>query len=169
MDKSNPSLEFKNTVLLVKDIQKSKEFYVSILQQEIEMDFGRNVGFKSGLAIWERNYAIELMNDAITKKTDTITTEPTKGHTLELYFEIPTINDFQSGLKEKNIRFVHELITQPWQQRALRFYDPDDYIIEVAEPMWAVVVRLNKEGQTPEEINQKSMMPLEIIKQILKT
>ena len=51
MDGKRSSLQFKNTVLLVKDVQKSKKFYIEALHQEIEMDFGKNIGFKSGLAI----------------------------------------------------------------------------------------------------------------------
>jgi catechol 2,3-dioxygenase-like lactoylglutathione lyase family enzyme len=37
---------YHNTVLLTKDIEKSKDFYNKLLGQKIIMDFGRNVGFE---------------------------------------------------------------------------------------------------------------------------
>jgi hypothetical protein len=52
---------FKSAVLLAKDVKKSKHFYNIVLGQEIVMDFGRNVGFIGGLAIWEQDYALNLI------------------------------------------------------------------------------------------------------------
>ena len=52
---------YHSCVLLVKDIEKSKHFYNTILGQNIVMDFGRNVGFEGGLSIWEWEYALNLI------------------------------------------------------------------------------------------------------------
>ena len=57
--KENPV--YQCCVLLVEDVEKSKHFYNSILGQKIIMDFGRNVGFEGGLAIWEKEYALNLI------------------------------------------------------------------------------------------------------------
>ncbi len=168
MDVHKPNLEYKNTVIFVVDVEKSKNFYIDVMNQEIEMDFGRNVGFKSGLAIWKSDYAINLINQAARSEIHKISSNQKDIAKLELYFETPEIIKFQTSLKEEGIEFIHECITQPWQQRALRFFDPDGHIIEVAEPMSVVVLRLSKEGLTPEEIHEKSMMPLEVINEILK-
>lgn len=48
-------MDLKNcsTVIFVKDIDISKDFYCRILEQIIDLDFGKNVIFKSGFAIWE--------------------------------------------------------------------------------------------------------------------
>ncbi len=54
MIEENIQITFKSPVLLVENVQKSNEFYCNILQQEVESDFGENIGFKSGLALWEK-------------------------------------------------------------------------------------------------------------------
>ena len=48
-------MDIKNssTALFVKDIESSKRFYVDILGMTIDLDFGKNVIFKNGFAIWE--------------------------------------------------------------------------------------------------------------------
>lgn len=48
-------MDLKNysTVIFVKDIKISKDFYCGILGLPIDLDFGKNVISKTGLAIWE--------------------------------------------------------------------------------------------------------------------
>lgn len=70
-------------------------------------------------------------------------------------------------IQGRDIPVVHELREQPWCQRVFRVYDPDRFIVEVAEPMDAVVRRLQKAGNSEEEIVQKTMMPAAIIGAIL--
>jgi len=48
MDLSNCS-----TAIFVKDIAISKDFYIGLLEMEVDMDFGKNVILKNGFAIWE--------------------------------------------------------------------------------------------------------------------
>jgi hypothetical protein len=55
-----------------------------------------------------------------------------------------------------------------WGQRAFRVYDPDDYIIEFAESMENVVLRLYNQDLGVEEIAKKSMMPMVFIKLVLE-
>ncbi len=155
-------LEFKNTVLLVEDVDDSKRFYVEILGQEISEDFGRYIGFKGGFGIWLSDFAHKLIFNG---KDEPII--PTRKH-VELYFESNDLTSIYEQLKMKNIEFIHPIREQPWGQRVLRFYDPDQYIIEVAEPLWVVVIRLHKEGKSIEEIADKTTMPLEEITTILK-
>lgn len=66
------------------------------------------------------------------------------------------------------MEFIHPIQEQPWGQKVLRFYDPDRYIIEVAEPLWVVVIRLHKEGKSIAEIAEKTMLPREAVSEILK-
>ena len=42
-----------STALFVKDIETSKKFYIDLLGLSIDLDFGKNVIFKNGFAIWE--------------------------------------------------------------------------------------------------------------------
>ena len=158
--KSGPP-KFESAVFFVSDVERSKNFYVNILDQKIIMDFGRNVGFEGGFSIWEADYAL-----------NTIFAENAKDHKIgknnsEIYFEIENLDEFFDKLKKKSVEVIHNIREHPWGQRAFRFYDPDNHIIEIGEPMHNVVIRMYKEGMSIEEIKKKSLMPIEFIKQIV--
>ena len=86
----------------------------------------------------------------------------------EIYFETEDLDDLYKRLAEEG-RVIHSIRTHPWGQRAFRVYDPDDHIIEFAESMESVVLRLHNEGFSLEEIANKSMMPMEFISMALNT
>ena len=153
---------YQSVVLLVKDIEKSKRFYNIILGQKIVMDFGRNVGFEGGLAIWERDYALNLIFQE--KAKDTIV----GGNNVEVYFETDDLDNLYRGLVKEKINVIHSIREHPWGQRAFRIRDPDNHILEFAESMESVVRRLNMQGLSLEEIAEKSMMPMEFIRMTLK-
>jgi hypothetical protein len=67
------------------------------------------------------------------------------------------------------VAVVHPLREQPWGQRVLRVYDPDGHIVEVGEPMPAVIMRFLAEGLSPEAIAQRTAMPLDIVQQVAST
>ena len=158
----NKNLVYHSCVLLVKDIERSKHFYNIILGQQIVADFGKNVGFKGGLAIWEREYALNLIFQERAKDT-------TAGaNNFEVYFEAKNLYNLYKRLVKEKVRVIHSIREHPWGQRAFRVYDPDDHIIEFAESMESVVKRLSIEGLELEEISEKSMMPIEFIKMVLK-
>ena len=50
-------ITFQGSVIFVRDITTSRRFYEGILDQEVEMDFGLNLGFKGGLALWQVDHA----------------------------------------------------------------------------------------------------------------
>jgi catechol 2,3-dioxygenase-like lactoylglutathione lyase family enzyme len=147
--------------LLVKDIEKSKHFYNNILGQKIIMDFGRNVSFEGGLSIWEKDYAINLI---FQEKSKTIIVG---ANNFEIYFEIEELDNLFSRLNKENVTLIHSIIEHPWGQRAFRIRDLDDHIIEIAESMESVVQRLNMQGMSLGEIEEKSMMPIQFIKMAL--
>lgn len=151
---------YQSVVLLVEDIEKSKYFYNIILGQKIVMDFGRNVGFEGGLAIWEKKYALDLIFEE--KKSNV----KFGSNNAEIYFEFDDLISFYEKLKGK-VRIIHPIREHPWGQRAFRVYDPDDHILEFAESMANVVLRLFEDGLSFEEISRKSMMPLEFIQMII--
>ncbi|TFG18695.1 MAG: hypothetical protein EU530_08435, partial [Promethearchaeota archaeon] len=80
-------LSYKNTVLLVKNVAVSKKFYTEIMNQEIEMDVGKNIGFKGGLAIWEKNYAENFINSSVKREEYKFHPKnPRKNSSIEIYF-----------------------------------------------------------------------------------
>ena len=47
------------------------------------------------------------------------------------------------------------------------FHDPDKVVIEIGEPMDALVQRLTQDGMTDEEIVKKTTLPLELVRVLL--
>jgi catechol 2,3-dioxygenase-like lactoylglutathione lyase family enzyme len=152
---------FKGSVLLVADVNASKQFYSQLMDQKIEMDFGACVGYLGGFSIWDASYAYQMMelDDSIKK--------PLGQRNVELYFESDDIDSINDLMKDNHVDFVHHLKEQPWGQRCFRVYDPDRHIIEIAEPMPLVIQRYAQEGLSLEEISKKTMIPLEIVKHVL--
>ena len=152
--------KFHSSVLFVSDIEKSKKFYMDILDQKIEFDFGRCVGFIGGFSIWDKSYAYKIIgfkeDDVSTNKKDS-----------EIYFEIEDLDSLFEKLKNEKINFLHDIIEQPWKQRCFRIFDPDNHIIEFAEPMTVVIERLYDEGLTHNQIVKKSLMPVDIVLDII--
>jgi len=158
--KNNPT--YHSCVLLVKDIEKSKNFYNNVLGQKIIIDFGRNVGFEGGFSIWQKDYALNLI---FNKKTEDIKVGT---NNFEVYFETENLDQLFSRLMKEQINSIHGIIEHPWAQRAFRIRDVDNHIIEFAESMETVVKRLNNQGLSLEEISKKSLMPIDFIKMVLK-
>ncbi|MDO9325630.1 MAG: VOC family protein [Methanoregula sp.] len=153
--------EYKLTafVLMVKDMEASRKFYETVLLQEVAMDLGLNVGYKSGLALWQQDYALNVIHGR--KVT------PKKGNDIEVYFESENIDEAYASVQSYGAELVHEIREQPWGQRVFRFHDPDGFVIEIGEPMDALVRRLSREGMTGEEIVTKTTLPAEIVRAIL--
>lgn len=130
-------------LVLVKDIEKAKFFYTSILKQTIKTDYGENVVFHGDFSIHQREHYSQLIDgkEIITRANN-----------FELYFEENKIEEVLDRLKQNNVELVHDIMEQPWRQRVIRFYDYDYNIIEVGESMEYVAYRLHKENKSIEEI-----------------
>ena len=154
---------YQAAVLFVSDIAASKRFYNEVLGMKIVADFGRNVGFEGGLAIWEKDYALRTV---FGDKADAVAVG---GNNVEVYFESSNIDALFSRLVENGVAVIHPVYEHPWGQRGFRVYDPDKHIVEFSEPMSAVVLRMHKNGLSVAEIAEKSMMPPEFINATLQT
>ena len=147
-------MKYCGTLIAVKNIAKSKEFYEKILEQKIIMDLGVHVSFESGISMQE-NYE-ELVGEELN------ITE--KANSFELYFEVEDLDKWNEKLKKINeLEFIHEIKEYPWGQRVIRFYDFDKHVIEVAESMESVVKRFLKQGMSVEEAAKRSMFPIEFV------
>ena len=145
-------------LIAVRDIRKSKEFYQNILKQEVELDHGENISFKGGLAIHEVEHFQKLTGKTVTGF---------KGNNMELYFQSDDIDQLEEVLESFNVEFIHKIVEQPWGQRVMRFYDTDNYIIEIGEPLEVVIKRFAAQGFNTEEISERSSMPVEYVKMVL--
>lgn len=157
MDLKNLSI-----ALFVKDIEISKDFYINILQQQIDLDFGKNVIFKAGFAIWEiRDSHIIPDKVGLDKIRDCSVNR------FELYFETNNILQDYKDLKSKNVLFLHEIHEEIWGQQTIRFFDPDNHLIEIGESMEQFVSRFYKQGLTIEQVSTRTHVPVEEVKRLI--
>ena len=154
-------IKYNSVVLFCKDIERSKIFYQDMFMLDIELVIGGLVTYSCGISLWEQKDAKEQLYPG----TDQISSP--EYPIQELYFETDEIVEFSTLLIEKKIRILHPVTTTPWNQRTIRFFDPDGNLIEVGESMDHIVRRLSKEGLSFEEISQKTWFPIEIIKKML--
>ncbi len=153
---------FCSAVIFVKQMAVSRRFYEGLLSQQVEMDFGVNVGYVGGLALWEEAAALDVMFHRGPASEARLGRE-----NLELYFEAEDLDSMLIAFTAEGVAQVHPIVEQPWGQRALRVYDPDGHIVEVAEPMPVVVRRMAAGGMDAEAIRARTGMPLPVVEQML--
>jgi catechol 2,3-dioxygenase-like lactoylglutathione lyase family enzyme len=146
-------------LLVVSDIKRSRAFYEGLLNQKVKYDFGENVTFEGDFAIHLQSHYKALIGDKEVKQG---------GNNFELYFEYDDVEQIVERLKAHNVQFVHDVMEQPWRQKVVRFYDPDEHIIEIGESMEYLSYRLNNEGLPLEEISKITYMPIEFIAEAVK-
>ena len=147
-------------LIVVEDMARARRFYEGLLGQAVEYDFGENVSFVGGFSLHLRSHYEGLLGGGRQAVSGRL-------HDFELYFEAVELADLEARLIAAGVDFVHGLTAQPWQQRVLRVYDPDGHIVEVGEPMDAVVWRLLGAGLEPEEVSRRCLMPLAFIEGVV--
>ncbi|MBN2612226.1 MAG: VOC family protein [Bacteroidales bacterium] len=152
-------MKFHSTVVFVRDIKKSKDFYTRLLGFSVEHDFGKNIILSSGLTLWE-----VLPGHIIDKELNT----KNESNRFELYFENHDIGKIFNTLDKAGIRFLHKIHEEPWGQRTFRFFDPDGHLIEIGEPLEVFVANMSKKGVTETRISEKTGIPIETIQTLLK-
>ncbi len=157
------AIKFESSVIFVKDIDVSRRFYEDLLEQKVAMDFGPNVGFESGFALWQVDHAYEMIFSAPANDPT-----PLGRKNVELYFETDALDDVFARITQAQVPLVHPPYEQPWGQRAFRVYDPDGHIVELGEPMPVVVIRLLASGLSMEEAAQRTGMPLEMVREMAR-
>jgi len=81
-----------------------------------------------------------------------------------LYFETQDMDAFLKLLESFQVEYVHESKEHSWGQRAVRFYDPDHHMIEVAEDIVMVMKRFADSGMLVEEVAVRMDVPVSYIK-----
>lgn len=147
-------MKFHSSVIFVKDIEKSKDFYVRLLNQTIDHDFGKNLILKGGLSIWEIRPEHIIIKRLETKNNS---------NRFELYFETELIDETYEKLKSEKIEFLHGIREEPWGQRTIRFFDHDKHLVEIAESLETFVKNMNKSGLSPKQIAEKSGIPIKTV------
>jgi len=115
-------MRLKNYLIVVSDIDKSKEFYHDICGLIVIRDFGENVIFIEGLVLQEQKSWEQLMDK-----------QATVGNASELFFEENDFDAFLLKIANYNVKIVTDVRVNSWGKRAVQIYDPDGHIIEVSE------------------------------------
>ena len=118
---------FKNILIVVKDIEKSRKFYHDLFGIDLVLDNDGNMVLTEGLVLQDEKIWKSFLNKDIVPKSNSC----------ELYFEEQDIEAFIDKLEElyPTIEYVNRLMTHSWGQRVIRFYDLDGNLIEVGTPV----------------------------------
>lgn len=150
-------MKYISTLIAVKDLEKSKHFYYDVLGLDVISDFGANVTLTGGIAL----QTIDTWKDFIHKSSADIIF---KNNASELYFEVDDIDAFVTKLATfKDLVYVHPLFEHPWGQQVVRFYDPDQHIIEVGENIVMVVRKFIRNGLSIQETATRMDVPIDYV------
>ena len=120
-------MKLKNILIVVKDIEKSKQFYHDLFGLNPILDNDGNMILTEGLVLQDE----KIWKNFLGKET------VWKNNSCELYFEEKEIEAFAQKLENlyPSIEYVNRLMTHSWGQKVIRFYDLDGNLIEVGTPM----------------------------------
>ncbi|PBE20197.1 glyoxalase, partial [Clostridioides difficile] len=132
--------------------------YKELFEQEIELDLGKNVTCKGGVAIQEDFAWLTGINrDTIIQKSNN----------MELYFEVDDFDEFIEKLNYyKDVGFVHKPLKHEWQQRVVRIYDPDKHIIGMGESMEVMARGYLPRDSSVEETSKLIQHPFKLVKRV---
>ena len=154
-------MKFSGTLLVVRDINRSRKLYEGLLGCVVAMDQGVYLAYTNGIALQEEKTWLSFVD----KQADEITYGANDG---ELYFEEHEIESFFIRLRVFDVELIHDLKEHSWGQRVVRFYDMDGHIIEVGEHMGDVARRFLAAGMTRDQAAQRMEIPLEMMEAFLK-
>ena len=120
-------MKLKNILIVVKDIEKSKQFYHDLFGLNMVLDNDGNMILTEGLVLQDEQIWKKFLGRDIVPESNSC----------ELYFEEKDIEAFADKLERlyPSIRYVNRLMEHSWGQKVIRFYDPDGNLIEVGTPM----------------------------------
>ena len=120
-------MRLKNFLIVVKDIERSRQFYHDLFGLQKVVDLGGNMILTDGLVLQEEQYWKDFLGKDIIRENNAC----------ELYFEEPDIEGFIEKLEGyyPDVKYVNRLMTHSWGQKVIRFYDLDGNLIEVGTPV----------------------------------
>lgn len=150
-------MKLEGTLFVVKDMATARQFYQDVLFRKVVVDLGGYVVFEGGLCLLTQNKWAELIGNSAPSCVY-------RNNVCELSFEDDDIDAFMTHLQRfPGIEILTPLKEYVWGQRSIRFYDPDQHVIEVGECMTVVVKRFLRTGLSVEETMKKSMFPREFV------
>ena len=151
-------MRFGRTLLAVRDMDRSVDFYTKVLGLSVENDFGDNVTLSGSIALQTEHTWIFMTGTEHLGYG---------GNDSELYFEETDFDGFIAKLDKMQVHYVHRPIEHRWGQRVVRIYDPDKHIIEIGEDLRSVCRRFLSRGMNTEHIAERMDVPVEFVRACL--
>lgn len=150
-------MRYCNTLIAVKDMERSLQFYKDLFNQEVTVDLGWCKTLTCGLTLQEH------FDEVAGFQPDTM---KYRSNTMELYFETENFEEFISLLRKyPDVELLHEPKTFPWLQRGVRIFDPNGHLIEISESMYSVAKRQFEQGKSVEQTAELIMHPLNVVQE----
>lgn len=120
-------MKLKNILIVVKDIEKSRQFYHDLFGLDVVLNHDGNMILTEGLVLQDEKIWREFLGKDIVPQSNSS----------ELYFEEQNLEVFIEKLEKlyPSIPYVNRPMTHSWGQKVIRFYDLDGNLIEVGTPM----------------------------------
>lgn len=120
-------MRLKNILIVVKDIEKAKQFYHELFGLEVVLNSEGNVILTEGLVLQDKAVWKECLGKDVLPENNSC----------ELYFQEKDIEAFVEKLEKlyPSIQYVNRLMTYDWGKKIVRFYDLDGNLIEVGTPV----------------------------------
>ena len=120
-------MKLKNVLIVVKDIERARQFYQDLFWLSVVIDNDGNMILTEGLVLQDEIIWKEFLGREILRESNSC----------ELYFEEADIEGFVERLERiyPDVRYVNRLMSHSWGQKVVRFYDPDGNLIEVGTPV----------------------------------
>lgn len=124
------NLTFTNPIIFPTNLARSKAFYRDIMKLNIIQD-------SEPFVLFENGFAIHGDRDIFWQQTmdNQIPINPSSSShnkNLLLYFRTTQIEQDFASLKA-HVDVIHPIKQQDWGERIFRFYDPDQYVIEIGQ------------------------------------
>lgn len=120
-------MKLRNILIVVKDIERSRQFYHDLFGLEMILDNDGNMILTEGLVLQDEKIWKQFLGKDVIPGNNAC----------ELYFEESDVEAFVEKLDRlyPDTLYVNRLMTHSWGQKVVRFYDPDGNLIEVGTPM----------------------------------
>lgn len=120
-------MKLKNVLIVVKDMEKARQFYHDLFGLDVVLNNHGNMILTEGLVLQDEEIWKQFLGRDITAQSNAS----------ELYFEERDLEAFIEKLERlyPEIQYVNRLMIHSWGQQVVRFFDPDGNLIEVGTPM----------------------------------
>ncbi|MCC8179565.1 MAG: hypothetical protein LIP23_01435 [Planctomycetes bacterium] len=149
-------MECEGTMLVVKDMAVSRQFYRDALECELVMEVDEYVVFKGFSLLSEELWFSFHQGERPILLYG--------GNVSQLCFEVIDLDAVLLKLQNRSdIVFEHGVKQFEWGQRSFRIYDPDRHLIEIGEDMREVTKRYLRSGMSVDETIAKVLYPRDFV------